>query len=1003
MTDSPNGPPLLRPIPVRPFNLNNLNNHRAPSPPPQESPSQLPHSGSSLNLDWLNFKLLNSRSRMRSESSTSISRAQSVMNLTSSTLMGIYEPTTYDSDKYTPGVELSTPWGAGAETPARVLSMDEPLSMPQKGRLYPVRRRSSAQHSIHTPPLSTTTSLFYSSLRALLLSGLGVLYGIGVATVRGDRSTPAFRVDHVINASKYSWSYMAFWAASGLTLGCLLPWIDGIWDAPTGEGNSGEAIETEGDSGKKLRRKTDWALAVRGIGIFIGIAYAIRKLQWDSTLQLSLCLALVNPALWFLIDGSMPGFIVSSAVGLTGSALLTSLQPDMIPVPAMLSSSPHGGLYGTGPVHSNASSYYAGTETMFLGGFANQQTFAMGIWTLNVLFCCCVVFGNVGRWLAINKYGSPEKHQGPQGFYAHYCSSTRRWMTGIEMVPVRLGRGPSPSAPSEDDGPPPISPLDDRDNIPGSASAGIERPRTSVDYLLDATRDARRIIRLIQCQLCHKVLEDPTTLPCGYSICGTCLPETRLRANISWPATESRLQGFDCPFADCGKEHAAADCTLDITLSKVLAVVKTAVASYQPAAQLSEYSTHITVCDQWGVTGIPSLVDKHPESRVLNGGRITAAYTLVELGKLEYSSEVSYSSVGATDDELSNLDGELFLKLKEMVRAEMDCQVCYALFLDPMTTTCGHTYCRTCIHRILDHSDLCPICRRAISVQPQASPRTAPSNRRLVSMINGFWSDLVALRSQAYRLEQQANHDGFDVPIFVCTLSFPSMPLFLHVFEPRYRLMIRRAVESDRTFGMVLGKTAPGPGEPAFMELGVLLRIVNIEFFPDGRSLLETIGVSRFRITRHGLLDGYIVANIEKIDDISLAEEERLEAFELSQESDITVLEARNPTPGLVDMEPSSAARSSSISLSDGDLDSMSTRELLNYGADFVRRMQAESVHWLTARMLSIYGESPDDPAIFPWWLACVFPVSDAEKYRLLGSSSVREQWEASRVSLPSA
>ncbi|KAI1306313.1 insulin-induced protein-domain-containing protein [Xylaria venustula] len=958
MTDSPNGPPLLRPIPVRPFNLNN---HRAPTPPPEESPSQLPHSGSSLNLDWLNFRLLNPRSRMRSESSASISRAQSVMNLTSSTLMGIYEPTTYDSDKYTPGIELSTPWGAGAETPARVSNIDEPLSMPQKGRLYPVRRRSSAQHSTNTPPLSTTTSLFYSSLRALLLSGLGVLYGIGVATVRGGRSTPAFRVDHVINASKYSWSYTAFWAASGLTLGCLLPWIDGMWERSTGDGNTGETIETDSDSSKKLRRKTDWALAVRGIGIFIGIAYAIRKLQWDSTLQLSLCLALVNPALWFLIDGSMPGFVVASAVGLAGSALLTSLQPDMIPVPAMLSSSPHGGLYGTGPIHSNASSYHAGTETMFLGGFANQQTFAMGIWTLNVLFCCCVVFGNVGRWLAINKYGSSEggrqnRELGRSRLSRYLLLTNASW------------QGPSPSAPPEDEGPP-----DDRDNVPGSALAGIERPRTSVDYLLDATRDARRIIRLIQCQLCHRVLQDPTTLPCGYSICGTCLPETRLRANISWPATESRLQGFDCPFADCGKEHAAADCALDITLSKVLAVVKTAVASSQPAVQLSEYSTHITVCDQWGVTGIPSLEDKHPESRVLNGGRIAAAYTLAELGKLEYN------------DELSNLDGELFLKLKEMVRTEMDCQVCYALFLDPMTTTCGHTYCRTCIHRILDHSDLCPI----------SSPRTAPSNRRLVSMIN------------AHRLEQQANHDGFDVPIFVCTLSFPSMPLFLHVFEPRYRLMIRRAVEGDRTFGMVLGRTAPGPGEPAFMELGILLRIVNIEFFPDGRSLLETIGVSRFRITRHGLLDGYIVANIEKIDDISLAEEERLEAFELSRESDITVLEARNPTPGLVDMEPSSAAPSY-ISLSDGDLDSMSTRELLNYGVDFVRRMQAESVHWLTARMLSIYGESPDDPATFPWWFACVFPVSDTEKYRLLGTSSVRErlkiscrwivEWEASRA-----
>lgn len=271
MTDSPSGPPLYRPIPVRPFNLN----RNEPTSPGDESLPHTPLSGSSLNLDWLNFKLLNPRSRVRSESSASMSRAQSVMNLTSSTLMGIYEPSTYDNDKYTPGNEINTPWGTGAQTPGRVLGMDESVYSTQRDHAYPARRRSSAQHPVHMPPLSTSASLLYSALRALLLSGLGVLYGIGVATVRGSRSTAALRTEHMINASKYGWGYMAFWGASGLILGCLLPYVDGIWEDHFGDGSSGDATETEGGVIKNLRRKTDWALAVRGIGIFIGIAYAI--------------------------------------------------------------------------------------------------------------------------------------------------------------------------------------------------------------------------------------------------------------------------------------------------------------------------------------------------------------------------------------------------------------------------------------------------------------------------------------------------------------------------------------------------------------------------------------------------------------------------------------------------------------------------------------------------------------------------------------------------------
>lgn len=49
------------------------------------------------------------------------------------------------------------------------------------------------------------------------------------------------------------------------------------------------------------------------------------------------------------------------------------------------------------------------------------------------------------------------------------------------------------------------------------------------------------------------------------------------------------------------------------------------------------------------------------------------------------------------------------------------------------------------------------------------------------------------------------------IPVFVCTMSFPAVPCPLHVFEPRYRLMIRRAMESGaRQFGMCVGHPETG-------------------------------------------------------------------------------------------------------------------------------------------------------------------------------------------------
>ena len=71
----------------------------------------------------------------------------------------------------------------------------------------------------------------------------------------------------------------------------------------------------------------------------------------------------------------------------------------------------------------------------------------------------------------------------------------------------------------------------------------------------------------------------------------------------------------------------------------------------------------------------------------------------------------------------------------------------------------------------------------------------------------------------------KASQDGkHHIPIFVCTVSYPCMPCPLHVFEPRYRLMIRRSMENGtRQFGMCLGSD-----QHEFSEFGTVLEIVQL-------------------------------------------------------------------------------------------------------------------------------------------------------------------------------
>lgn len=108
---------------------------------------------------------------------------------------------------------------------------------------------------------------------------------------------------------------------------------------------------------------------------------------------------MVNPFLWYLIDRSKPGFLLSTVVGLAGSAILMGLKPDIMPMPMPANHSSFGTFAG------NTSSSLLDSP-MMLGGLASQRTVETGIWILSILFCCCVCFGNIGRRLALNQSAS---------------------------------------------------------------------------------------------------------------------------------------------------------------------------------------------------------------------------------------------------------------------------------------------------------------------------------------------------------------------------------------------------------------------------------------------------------------------------------------------------------------------------------------------------------------------------------------------------------------------
>jgi hypothetical protein len=453
-----------------------------------------------------------------------------------------------------------------------------------------------------------------------------------------------------------------------------------------------------------------------------------------------------------------------------------------------------------------------------------------------------------------------------------------------------------------------------------------------------------------------------------------------MRPNISYPETENRLHGFDCPLPGCGQEHAQGDCNLDVTLAKFIELARIVIQEHQK--ETVDIPIELEEQDAWAVAGVSSL--RQPRRRILQGGRLLATFNMVEMGELDYMAEVSY--IPPMKEEHRLLDMAFLERMKDVTRSELDCQVCYALYLDPLTTSCGHTFCRKCLQRVLDHTNVCPICRRSLGIAPSLSATAYPTNKRLDDLLHCLHPDLIITRAQTVAAEEADRVGELDTPLFVCALSFPSMPTFLHVFEPRYRLMIRRAIESgNHTIGMILHNPRREPqgelGSVPFYQYGTLLQIINLQMLPDGRSMVETTGLWRFKILRHGIRDGYMVGRVERVEDVSLTEEENIEAAEMSRPPQPPNPE-EIPRPGRSRQPPPPAL----------DLDRTSTKDLMEIATAFVQTMQNTQAVWLQARVLQIYGECPTDAALFPWWFASIFPIMEQERYRLLSTTSVRER-----------
>ncbi|KAI0677505.1 hypothetical protein C8Q78DRAFT_1002999 [Trametes maxima] len=415
----------------------------------------------------------------------------------------------------------------------------------------------------------------------------------------------------------------------------------------------------------------------------------------------------------------------------------------------------------------------------------------------------------------------------------------------------------------------------------------------------------RALLPLLRCPLCPApaLLRAPVTLHCGHTLCAAHLapppdaPSTSRAADS--PPTLPR-----CPLPDCSSSSRAPATfshspPLDVTVNKVIELLSAADAQdapppvYQddyddrtdseyegdsdsdleylplpPPSPLSSTSQRAPSsarnshsAERVERSSPPPVTPRHrSRSRSQPSPRLHPRKRRRRLHGRVSPSQPRPQPHRTDHDRQAHLEKELL--------SELTCEICFGLLWQPITTPCQHTFCTRCLFRSLDHSQTCPLCRQKLPGYDYFQQH--PSNKVIVDIIHEAFPDAYAERGAT--IEAEERDARLDTPIFVCQLSFPGMPTMLHFFEPRYRLMLRRCLDSPHPcFGMIPPpRSAPSSSAGASStgnDYGTMLAIRNVQMLPDGRSLVETWGTWRFRIMERGTLDGYTVARIERIED----------------------------------------------------------------------------------------------------------------------------------------
>jgi Lon protease-like protein len=281
--------------------------------------------------------------------------------------------------------------------------------------------------------------------------------------------------------------------------------------------------------------------------------------------------------------------------------------------------------------------------------------------------------------------------------------------------------------------------------------------------------------------------------------------------------------------------------------------------------------------------------------------------------------------------------------IRELMINNRLCHLCNEPCIYPLTTACGHTFCKECIYYHLSIYNSCPLnqCRTELPNTKYFYEHPCEKNDEIIS-------EKRRLEAEKRLLEEMPIYDGH--------LVFPKMTYNFDVTEIKYRSLIKSCLNSRyrNKFGMLLSRRC---------EYGTLMEIKQIDINDDGEIRFQAIATDRFIIlSSGGIKDGYEIAKVQIIHDEPEDEGKIIDNLEENHSSTVSIHEPHEPT----------------------------TSQLINMALEFIHGNELVSLMFHIHDLATSLGEIPENAADFSFYAALLLPIKDEEKYELLGIRSAK-------------